>query len=617
MSQEQDQALLKRFEPVIRYTPGEQFFPIDVDRFVRHCSLWVQRPEQPPKLIVPEGELTLEQLGQPRLDDFGSVHFLKFIDPLNLSDLARYRLKEGLRYLRREDPKDVFHAGRGRLARVGYGSRFIDALFSLTLVMRGRVPGDMAAAAALTHSSMLEENESYTYYGRVVRRDGWVVLQYWYFYPFNNWRSGYFGVNDHEGDWETACIYLYENDEGEVKPEWVAYSVHDFTGDDLRRRWDDPEVKKIGWHPVIHAGAGSHAGYFEAGEYLTEIELAILSPIANLARWIERLTRRALRLSQSEEDSLASRFAFNFFRVPFVDYARGNGVAIGPYQKKEWTQRVLLDPIPDWVSNFRGLWGFYARDPISGENAPGGPMYNRDGSVRRSWYDPLGWAGLDKILPPNISVQRARQRHISIRANNDELARSIESKNLLLHDLGLEMKAMLGQPHLQKLHDDYEERIELLSNEVDEMRAQLAKDQALLEALELYASEHEEGLRGPMRAHIRRPHHRSSQAGLRRSMVVETWSAISIGLAMVSFVGIILFARQYIFSGMIILISLMVFVEASFRRRLVNLVNSITIALAVVAALVIIFEFFWLIVEVGVLFAGMYIIWENLRELWT
>ena len=35
-----------------------------------------------------------------------------------------------------------------------------------------------------------------------------------------------------------------------------------------------------------------------------------------------------------------------------------------------------------WVSQYRGLWGLFARDPISGENAPAGPMYNRDGSPR-------------------------------------------------------------------------------------------------------------------------------------------------------------------------------------------------------------------------------------------
>ena len=28
-----------------------------------------------------------------------------------------------------------------------------------------------------------------------------------------------------------------------------------------------------------------------------------------------------------------------------------------------------------------------------GPDSAAGPMYNRDGSVRRSWYDPVGWAG--------------------------------------------------------------------------------------------------------------------------------------------------------------------------------------------------------------------------------
>jgi len=36
-----------------------------------------------------------------------------------------------------------------------------------------------------------------------------------------------------------------------------------------------------------------------------------------------------------------------------------------------------------------------------------------------------------------------------------------------------------------------------------------------------------------------------------------------------------------------------------------------------VAALVIIYEFFWSLVVAGVVLAGLYILWENLRELWN
>ena len=39
-----DLELLQRYEPVLRYTKGEQFFPTDVERYVRACSLWAHHP---------------------------------------------------------------------------------------------------------------------------------------------------------------------------------------------------------------------------------------------------------------------------------------------------------------------------------------------------------------------------------------------------------------------------------------------------------------------------------------------------------------------------------------------------------------------------------------------
>jgi hypothetical protein len=88
MSAETDCALLRRFEPVIRYTRGEQFFPMDVGPYVRACSLWMQRPDEDPVCLIPEGELTLDKLTQPRAGNFGTVHFLKFIEPLDIRKLA-------------------------------------------------------------------------------------------------------------------------------------------------------------------------------------------------------------------------------------------------------------------------------------------------------------------------------------------------------------------------------------------------------------------------------------------------------------------------------------------------------------------------------------------------
>ena len=224
------EALLRRFEPVVRSTKGDKFYPMDVEPYVRACSLWVQRSGEEAICVVPQGKLDLERLAQQPLDEAGAVHFLKFTDPRDLvrpgSRGGRFRVfgRRAARGFR--ESREAFRAGRGRLARVGYVSRFVDALYSITLLARGRVPGESAAAASVSYERIMAEDEHYRYHGRVVRQDGWVVLQYWMFYPFNDWRSGFFGANDHEADWEKVFVYLSESESGEIRPEWVAYAAH-------------------------------------------------------------------------------------------------------------------------------------------------------------------------------------------------------------------------------------------------------------------------------------------------------------------------------------------------------------------------------------------------------
>ena len=117
-----DERLLRRFEPVLRLTKGDRFFPMDVEPYVRACSLWVQRPGEEPVRVVPGGKLNLQTLPQQPLDGSGAVHFLRLTDPQNLPEgesggvgALRERAARGLR-----ETREVFKAGRGRLARVGY-----------------------------------------------------------------------------------------------------------------------------------------------------------------------------------------------------------------------------------------------------------------------------------------------------------------------------------------------------------------------------------------------------------------------------------------------------------------------------------------------------------------
>jgi len=619
-----DIALLRRFEPAIRFTRGERFFPMDVERYIQECSLWVQPPNEPAEILVPEGELTIEKLIQPRQHGFGAVYFLKFIEPLDILELARYQFNQALKTFGMRDSKEIFHAGRGRLARVGYGSRFVDALFSLTLYFRGRVPGDTAAAAALNYKRLQEQDERYCYYGRVVRENGWVVLQYWYFYPFNNWRSGFFGVNDHEGDWEMVTIYcsksgretgLESTANNQLKPQWVAYASHDFSGDDLRRRWDDPELEVYrdeqgGEHPVVFAGAGSHASYFTSGEYLAELELPFLSPLVRFVKRLQDFWANILRQTGAEtKDS-----EFNVFKVPFVDYARGDGLRIGPQQERAW-EAHLLDTDTRWATEYRGLWGLHARDPVSGENAPAGPVYNRDGSVRRSWYDPIGWSGLDKVAPPDEALRILEERRQHVHASLSGLQQEIKCKSQELSGLGTERAAIDGVFHLEHVYDRYDERIHTLSEELKELRNRYTVEVAKLEAFDEHAQRLRQGFRGPMRAHIHRAHLPSSRIDLRLSGLAESFAAVSVGLVMVGIVLLIVFAREYLIFGLSAMIGLLIFLEASFRRRLSQLISSLVIGLAVVSAFILVFEFFWQVVVVSILAAGVFIMWENIREI--
>jgi hypothetical protein len=608
-------ALLQRFEPVIRSTSGDKFYPMDVEPYVRACSLWVQRPGEEAVCVVPGRKLSLDRLAQQPMDEAGAVHFLKFTDAGDLGlDARGGRLRLlGKRAMDRKESRRSFRAGRGRLARVGYFSRFVDALYSITLLARGRVPGEAAAAASVAYERIMAQQERYCYHGRVLRQDGWIVLQYWLFYPFNDWRSNFFGANDHEADWEKIFIYLSESEAGEVSPEWVAYAAHNYTGDNLRRRWDDPEVEKVGEHPVIYVGAGSHASYYAPGEYLTELTLPLPSPLARVTGAIRTFwkTRLGQYVGNGEEDG-----GSGYFSIPFVDYARGDGLSVGEGGDRSWDEpRLISDPTPAWVSGYRGLWGLYARDPFEGEDAPAGPMYNRDKSVSRAWYDPVGWAGLDKVAPPTETLEAILEQRADIISRCDALRDEIDDKSRQLKKLGTELAAMRDRSHLDAPYQEGTRRAAELSGELDRLRGKLATDEAVSESLAEYAARLRAGERDQARAHISRAHRPASEDELRVSRVAEAWAAISVSLMLISFVGIAMFEREHLISMLVFSIAFFAFVEAGFRGRLVNLVSSANIGLAVVATLIIIYEFFWQLVVAAVLVLGLYVLWDNLREI--
>ncbi len=593
--------LLRLFEPVVYYTQGEQFFPTDVEHYVHECGLWEHTPDGHDEQLIKEGELTMEKLIEARPAAFGTVQYLRYIEPLSLAEAAQVL---AARALLRRQLGNTFHAGVGRLARGGFLPRLADGLFSLSFLLRGTVSAATAAAAEIDYNEIFKEDPKYVYYGRVTRQNGWTVLQYWFFFHFNGWRSGFHGVNDHESDWEMINIFLYE-DGGRLIPEWVAFASHDFKGDDLRRRWDDRgELDMENGHPVIYAGAGSHSSYYRHGEYQAQVSLP-------LPGWVEG----GLQAWNKFWTETLGQPSGNPFRIPFVDYARGDGLAIGPGKPQVWSP-VLIDESTLWVSRFRGLWGLFARDPISGENAPAGPMYNRDGSPRGSWYDPLGFSGLDKVPPPPQALKMLDKDCKKVIHRQEELETLIPEKADELQTLGIQLKGMEGNPHLAKQHAALEKAVNILAEEVRGLRRERSENIALLQGLTLQLERLKTGLRGDPRAHIRHltEPDRVGQA-FRFDRTAETWAAISLSLMLFAIAALIFFAPHYIWAWLAVMFILFVVANSILRGAFIQTIGQVTPILAIVATLILLFHF-WKWVLVGVLLVlGISLMVQRLREL--
>jgi hypothetical protein len=577
-SADRDLEILRTFEPVVRYTRGEKFFPMDVEPYVRASSLWLHVPEGTDQEVVPAGDLTLEELVEPREGPFGSLFYLRFVQPLDLGDSAA--ALAGERKLTQEQGSE-FKAGVGRLARGGLLPRLGDGLFSLSLILRGTVPGATAAAAALQYSGIQKQDDRFVYHGRVVRQSGWTICQYWFFYAYNPWRSGFHGVNDHESDWEMISVYLYDGADG-LLPEWVAYASHDFRGADLRRRFDDPVDLELvdGHHPVVYAGAGSHAAYFRRGEYQAEVPLPAPRRVKQVAASLTTFWRE--RLGQADGDRRP-------LRIPFVDFARGDGVSVGPGQEHAWTPS-LIDDTTAWVSKYRGLWGLYARDPISGENAPAGPMYDRDGSPRPSWFDPLGFADLARVAPPPEERALIAAERDRLAAHELLLDEQIATATEAIREVGVRLDATQGRPHLAHVAAGLEAEISGLASALTSLRREKSEDAAVTEGLQRRAAAPPND-RGDPRAHIRHAAEPVPASAMRFNHALEFWAAISVSLLLAGLAVLIVASPANAWAEAIVLVLILVAGEAILRGSYTRTINRIGVILALIAIGVLVVQF--------------------------
>ena len=182
----------------------------------------------------------------------------------------------------------------------------------------------------------LTEGSEPVVYAHVAEELGKAALQYWFFYPFNDFN------NTHEGDWEMIQLVFDAPDARAAlatEPVEVGYSSHEGAE---RAEWGDEKLLLIGDRPVVYPAAGSHANKF--GD--------------------------ALWLGSSAEAGVG------------CDDTRGPHRELSPRVVTIPSDRVAAEAAFPWIA-FEGRWGelqkaFY--------NGPTGP------NLKTQWTLPITWS---------------------------------------------------------------------------------------------------------------------------------------------------------------------------------------------------------------------------------
>ncbi len=596
--------LVRRYEPVIRFTEGELFFPMAVDAYVEQAALMGRAAGQGDRRrLLDHGDLNLDVLCAHARADVGTTLELRYVPAaLTPGELRRWR----------RDPDRARFRSTTRFAAVGLLGRIIDSLFRLSLILRGSVPGGLTAALHLRYRGSAAAT-NFPYYAHISSQGRYVVVQYWFFYAMNDWRSSFGGVNDHEADWEQVTVFLVPlvDDVGPAsRPDgsdvlrvgWVAFSSHDETGDDLRRRCDDPDITWVDHtHPVVYAGAGSHSGAYLPGEYLVRVE-----PPA-LKRFFAAVRRVQGALFPFIRDRTAPGVG-----IPYIDYKRGDGVVIGPGSARPWTP-VLIDEETPWVREFSGLWGLDTDDPFGGERAPAGPRYERDGTIRPSWADPVAWAGLAKVPATAAEYYRAVDDRLSVlqqeraaltaelSANEDVLQQLSVTATALPPMLARSRRGSVGAVRALREHEAASE----------ELRA--ARRALVIEHEHLSRARREPPPVAGVHAHLRRRALPNVDAERPPGLLLRFWTEVSLSALLALLGSALVFGNTSLIRLSLSAVLIVVTVEAVLRRRVVAFLLGLGV-LALIAGLV-----FLLLTSlraaIGVLFllAAMALLIANLR----
>jgi hypothetical protein len=183
-------------------------------------------------------------------------------------------------------------------------------------------------------------------YGAAFRSGKRIALQYWLWYPYNDFSPTVPGGEiwvAHEGDWESVSVLL----DLWGKPLLVALSRHSAGA---RREWG--RAPRRGLRPLVFVGVGSHAGFFGPGEHPIDRRAEpLLVPIIEAygARAVDHAGRgrvvrpQLVRVSASSPRwmAFAGRWGEEgYLRVPGRELIPTGSGPAGPAFHEQWRQPV-------------------------------------------------------------------------------------------------------------------------------------------------------------------------------------------------------------------------------------------------------------------------------------
>jgi membrane-bound ClpP family serine protease len=120
---------------------------------------------------------------------------------------------------------------------------------------------------------------------------------------------------------------------------------------------------------------------------------------------------------------------------------------------------------------------------------------------------------------------------------------------------------------------------------------------------------------GDPRTHLRHVVHPQDPAEIRRSRVLDVWSAVSVAFAVVLLGVLLIFNVSWWWIGVLVIVAGYVAIEALVRRRFLALLLDVTIVLAVIGALIVVGAYLPEFIAVALLAVGVVILRDNVREL--